>query len=67
LPYAAAQVARSTTSGGSAPHGNAIAIGLVPSMRSAPNSGATSLVEFVIAQPMCARSRPCIAYQPAIP
>ena len=32
--------------------GNAMAIGFVPSIRSAPHSGATSLVVFVIAQPI---------------
>ena len=36
--------------------GNAMAMGLVPSMRSMPHSGVTKLVELVIDQPMRSRS-----------
>jgi hypothetical protein len=60
-------VARSITIGGSSRPGKAIAIGFVPSMRSAPQSGATSLVELVIDQPISSRSRARSTYQPAIP
>ena len=51
-------VAMSMTIGGSSLPGKAIAIGLVPSIRSADPTGATSLVEFVMAQPMRSRSGP---------
>src|SRR6267143_92846 len=42
---------------GSSLPGRASAMGLGPSMRSAPHNGATSMVEFVIAQPIRSRSR----------
>ena len=42
----------SMTMGGSFKPGNAMAIGFVPSILSAPQSGATSLVVLVIAQPI---------------
>ena len=56
FPYAAAHVAMSMTIAGSCSPGNAMAIGFVPSIRSAPQSGATSLVVFVIDHPMRSRA-----------
>jgi len=47
----------SITMGGSSLPGKPMAMGLVPSMRSAPHKGATSLVELVMAQPIRSRSR----------
>ena len=55
FPYAAAEVAMSMTIGGSSSPGNAMASGFVPSIRSAPQSGATVFVAFVIDQPMRSR------------
>ena len=55
LPKAADVVAMSITMGGSSRAGKATAIGLVPSRRCAPHSGATMLVVFVMAKPIRSR------------
>jgi hypothetical protein len=47
----------SMTMGGSFNPGNAMAMGLVPSILSAPHRGATSFVLLVMAQPMRSLSR----------
>ena len=46
----------SRTIGGSAPAGNPMAIGFVPSMRSPPHNGATPLLLLVMDQPIMSRA-----------